>query len=135
MVSSGLFWALGCLECLDLHLGGLVALPLPMPRHAVHPAPGPSVGDAQILGAAQCRTERQSLQLPSAVQKGRLKVEEDDEQATLGQVLGGLLEAVDGEGIDEETWLVVCHCSTALDGDVSWLVEFTLNAFCQSNRI
>ena len=135
MVSSGLFWALGCLECLDLHLGGLVALPLPMPRHAVHPAPGPSVGDAQILGAAQCRTERQSLQLPSAVQKGRLKVEEDDEQATLGQVLGVLLEAVDGEGLDEETWLVVCHCSTALDGDVSWLVEFTLNAVCQSKRI
>jgi hypothetical protein len=60
------------------------------------------------------------------VQKGRLKVEEDDEQATLGQVLGGLLEAVDGEGLDEETWLVVCHCSTTLDGDVSWLVEFTV---------
>ena len=37
------------------------------------------------------------MNLPSAVQKGKLKVL-DDEQAALGQVLGGLLEeAVDGD--------------------------------------
>ena len=37
------------------------------------------------------------MKLPSAVQKGRLWVEHD-EQAALGQVLGGLLEkAVDGD--------------------------------------
>ena len=66
MVSSKLS-GLGCLECLDLLVGHVGALPHQVPRHAVHPAPGPSVGDAQILGAAQCRTERQSLQLPSAV--------------------------------------------------------------------
>ena len=27
-----------------------------------------------------------------------------------------------------ETWLVVCHCSTAMDGEASWLVELTLTA-------
>ena len=43
--------------------------------------------------------------------------------ATLGHVLGGLLGAVDGEGLDGETWLMVCQFSTALDGDVGWLVD------------
>ena len=31
------------------------------------------------------------------------------------QVYGGLPQAGVGEGLDEETWLVVCHDSTALD--------------------
>ena len=73
------FWP-GSLECVDL-LGGLeVPLPHLVPRHAVHLSPGPSEGDAQVLGAAQCvAQEGRPLKLPSAVQKGRLKVEEDEQ--------------------------------------------------------
>ena len=80
------FWPWHVLS-VDLLVGLEVPLPHLVPRHAVHLSPGPSEGDAQVLSAAQCvAQEGRPLKLPSAVQKGRLKVEEA-EQATLGQVL------------------------------------------------
>ena len=44
MVSS-LLSMVGCLECLELHLGVLVALPLRLPGHLVQPLAGPIEGD------------------------------------------------------------------------------------------
>ena len=90
VVSSSLS-GLACLECLDhLEGGHLVLLPHLVPCHAVPLVPGPSEGDALDL-LPSVEQKGRPLKLPSAVQKGRLGVE-DDEQAALGQVLGGLLD-------------------------------------------
>ena len=91
MVSSHLS-GLACLECLDLHQGLGLALPHLVPHHEVHLLPGPSEGDAQILVPAQCEAQKgRPSKLPSAVQKGWLKVVEDDEQAYLARFLENFL--------------------------------------------
>jgi len=74
-----------------LSLSGLgLALPHPVLHQPVHLLPGPSEGDAHVLVPAQCEAQKgRPSKLPSAVQKGKLKVVED-EQAYLARFLEDL---------------------------------------------
>ena len=93
-VVSSHFLALACLECLD-HLGGhLVLLPHQVPGHAVLLVHGLESMKVMSRSAAQCRTERQTLEATQCMAERQV---EGDEQASLGHVLGELLEEVVGD--------------------------------------
>ena len=77
------FWPWHVLSVLGLGL----ALPHLVPLHPVHLLPDPSEGDTQILVPPQCEVQKdRTSNLPSALQKGKLKAE-DDEQAYLARFL------------------------------------------------